>query len=349
MLRLGSTGAAVAEVRARLAHLGLLVNTSDAAVALDIYDSQVAYAVRIFQQERGITVDGLVGPETFRRLDEARWQLGDRVVSFTPGHLMVGDDVTELQRRLNQLGFNAGRPDGIFGRTTDLALREFQRGVGVSADGICALDTLRAFERLSRSIIGGDSGALREHASLASLRTGIADKVIVIDPGETVYPELTYAICVRIEGRLAALGTQVLLTRPEVPAERKTQSTIAEFANDMDADIVISLHLNQVESPKPNGISVYYFGSPDGGIHSSGGRILAELINTELIGRTDRKDCLIHARTWDLLRFTQMPTVRIELGYMSNIGDVKRLTSEPFHDAVAEGVVAALTKFCSPR
>jgi N-acetylmuramoyl-L-alanine amidase len=349
MLRLGSTGAAVAEVRARLAHLGLLNSKCDTALAIDIYDAQVAIAVRTFQQERGITVDGLVGPETFRRLDEARWQLGDRVVSFTPGHLMVGDDVTELQRRLNQLGFNAGRPDGIFGAGTDLALREFQKGVGVSGDGICALDTLRAFERLSRSIVGGDSGALREHASLASLRTGIADKVIVIDPGESVHPELTYAICVRIEGRLAALGTQVLLTRPQIPVERKTQSTHAEFANNMDADMVISLHLDEVESPKPNGISVYYFGSPNGGNHSPGGRILAGLINEELISRTDRKDCLIHARTWDLLRFTQMPTVRIELGYMSNVGDAKRLTSEAFHDAVAEGVVAALTKFCSPR
>ena len=349
MLRLGSTGAAVAEVRARLAHLGLLDNKSDNADATDVYDENVAIAIRTFQQERGITADGLVGPETFRRLEEARWQLGDRVLSFTPGHLMVGDDVTELQRRLNQLGFNAGRPDGIFGPGTDLALREFQRGVGVSVDGTCALDTLRAFERLARSIIGGDSGALREHASLASLRTGIVDKVIVIDPGESVHPELTYAICARIEGRLAALGTQVLLTRPEIPVVQKTQSTHAEFANTMDADIVISLHLDEVDSPKPNGISVYYFGLPNGGVHSPGGRILAGLINEELISRTDRKDCQIHARTWDLLRFTKMPTVRIELGYMSNVGDAKRLTSEVFHDAVAEGVVAALTTFCSPR
>ena len=69
MLRLGSTGAAVAEVRARLAHLGLLDNTSDSADAVDVYDENVAIAIRTFQQERGITVDGLVGPETFRRLE----------------------------------------------------------------------------------------------------------------------------------------------------------------------------------------------------------------------------------------------------------------------------------------
>jgi N-acetylmuramoyl-L-alanine amidase len=61
MLRLGSTGAAVAEVRARLAHLGLLDDTRDNAVPMDVYDDNVAVAVRTFQQERGITVDGLVG------------------------------------------------------------------------------------------------------------------------------------------------------------------------------------------------------------------------------------------------------------------------------------------------
>ena len=84
MLRLGSTGAAVAEVRARLAHLGLLDNSQ--VDTLSVYDESVVQAIRIFQQERGITVDGLVGAETFRRLDEARWQLGDRVVLHTGSH-----------------------------------------------------------------------------------------------------------------------------------------------------------------------------------------------------------------------------------------------------------------------
>ncbi|MGA1145490.1 MAG: peptidoglycan-binding protein, partial [Candidatus Nanopelagicales bacterium] len=86
MLRLGSSGAPVAEVRARLAHLGLC-NDLPSGVELDavVFDDELDHAVRTFQQERGITVDGIVGPDTFRRLDEARWQLGDRVLSFVPG------------------------------------------------------------------------------------------------------------------------------------------------------------------------------------------------------------------------------------------------------------------------
>ncbi len=353
MLRLGSTGAAVAEVRARLAHLGLITD-SDPTVN-NTFDADVDNAVRIFQQERGITVDGVVGPETFRRLDEARWQLGDRVLAFTAGHVMIGDDVSELQRRLNQLGFNAGRPDGIFGPATDGALREFQRGVGVSADGTCSLDTLRAFERLSRSVVGGDSGALREHAHLASLQTGIADKVVVLDPGDSPFPEITYAIAVRIEGRLAALGTQVILTRPAHTGNDDQSITVmtpaqrANFANEMAADLVISLHVDQSESSKPNGIALFYYGNPGGGNFSPSGKNLADAINEELVSRTDRKDCRTHPRTWDLLRLTTMPAARIDLGYMSNNDDSKRLQSDAFHDAIAQGVAAAITSFCAPR
>lgn len=347
MLRLGSTGAAVAEVRARLAHLGLLNNSVFETV--NVYDDNVDHAVRVFQQERGITVDGIVGPETFRRLDEARWQLGDRVLSFTAGHLMIGDDVTELQRKLNELGFNAGRPDGIFGPATDAALREFQRGVGVSADGVCGLETLRSFDRLSRSVIGGDSGALREQAHISSLQTGIADKVVVLDPGDLLYPELTHAIATRLEGRLAALGTQVILTRPATPITPGTPAQRAAFANDVTADLVVSLHVDQSDSPKPNGIAVFYFGNPSGGNHSIAGKQLAELISDELIKRTDRKDCRTHPRTWDLLRLTTMPAVRVDLGYMSNVDDSKRLSSDAFHDAIAQGIASAITAFCAPR
>ena len=229
MLRRGASGAAVAEVRARLAHLGLCADVPATATLDSVaFDDDLDRAVRAFQQERGITVDGIVGPDTFRRLDEARWQLGDRVLSYVPGHMMVGDDVTTLQRRLTELGFNSGRPDGIFGADTDHALREFQAGVGVVADGTCGPETFRAFDRLIRTVIGGNAAELREDMKLADLQTGVADKVIVIDPGSTVEPDICHAIAVRVEGRLAALGTQArspVLRAGSTPVRRSAQSS----------------------------------------------------------------------------------------------------------------------------
>jgi N-acetylmuramoyl-L-alanine amidase len=340
----------VAEVRARLAHLGLCQDIAQGDPAS--FDLDLDRAVRAFQQERGITVDGVVGPHTFRRLEEARWQLGDRVLSYVPLHLMAGDDVTELQRRLNQLGFAAGRPDGLFGVQTDAALREFQRGVGVTADGTCGPDTFRAFDRLVRTISGGSAAALREHVTVSELQTGVADKVVVLDPGDSVDADLCHAIAVRVEGRLAALGTQVLLTRPaqrEPGTARRDDPSRAQFANDVGADLVLSLHVDRVESPIPNGLVTFYFGDPRGGAHSPSGRLLAERVQEELHARTDLLDCHTHPRTWDLLRMTRMPAVRVELGYLSNEADARRLMSTAFQDVVAEGLAAAVTGFCAPR
>jgi len=350
VIRSGDTGPAVAEIRARLAHLGLashIVETDP-----DHFDSDLDRAVRAFQQERGITVDGVVGPQTFRRLEEARWQLGDRVLWFNPGHLMAGDDVAELQRRLNQLGFLADRPDGLFGAHTDEALREFQKGVGVTADGTCGPDTFRAFDRLVRTVSGGNATTLREQATLIELQTGVADKVVVLDPGNPAGGDLCHAIAVRVEGRLAALGTQVLLTRPALPLpddEGPDDRARAQFANDVGADLVLSVHVAQVVSTKPNGLVTFYFGDPHGGSHSPTGRLFAEYVQDEVHARTDLLDCHTHARNWDLLRLTRMPTVRVELGYLSNDADARRLTSPVFQDVLAEGLAAAVTRLCAPR
>ncbi|HEV8024695.1 MAG TPA: N-acetylmuramoyl-L-alanine amidase [Candidatus Nanopelagicales bacterium] len=348
MLRLGASGAAVAEIRARLAHLGLCADAPPGADPESLtFDDELDRAVREFQQERGITVDGIVGPNTFRRLDEARWQLGDRVLSYVPGHMMIGDDVTQLQRRLTELGFNPGRTDGIFGPDTDTALREFQAGVGVVSDGTCGPETFRAFDRLIRTVIGGDAAELREHVQLSDLQSGVADKVIVIDPGSTVEPDICHAIAVRVEGRLAALGTQALLTRP-AHGQHPSEAERADFANTVGADITVSIHIDRSTSAAPHGIATFYYGHPRGSLHSHAGKFLAEHVQRELLARTDRLDCRIHPRTWDLLRLTRMPAVRIEVGYISNPDDARNLTSEAFQDALAEGIAHAITAVCAP-
>ncbi len=343
-LRLGDHGPAVEDVRARLAGLGRPTAAADPTV----FDTGLDRAVRAFQQDRGITVDGIVGPTTLRRLDDARWRLGDRVLSFVPGHLVTGDDVADLQRRLTTLGFAPGRADGIFGTQTDGALREFQRGVGVLADGTCGPDTFRAFDRLARAVGGGNAASLREHLTLSELRTGVADKVVVLDPGPRTEPAVCLAIAERVEGRLAALGTQVLLTRGSLTGPVVEDPERALFANDVGAHLVLSIDVDSASSPRPNGLATFYYGDPGGPNASPSGHLLAEHVHEAVAARTDLLDCRVHPRTWDLLRMTRMPTVRVIVGYRSNAGDAARLASADFQEAVAEALAAAVTEFCTP-
>ena len=48
---------------------------------------------------------------------------------------LAREDVTNMQNKLNQMGFDAGAADGIFGPATRAALSQFQRSIGVVADG----------------------------------------------------------------------------------------------------------------------------------------------------------------------------------------------------------------------
>lgn len=355
LLRRGASGPAVAEVRARLVRLGYLPDTAHGAV----FDSATDRAVRAFQQDRGIDVDGIVGASTFRHLEEARWRLGDRVLWYSAAHPHIGDDVEDLQRRLSDFGFQLGRVDGIFGAATDAALREFQRNVGMTADGTCGYATVVALKRLRRSVRGGVPERLWDEHAHAVTRTGIGDKIIMIDPGHGG-PDpgvsghgLTEALVAddlarRIEGRLAAIGTQVIVTRP--PSQfldtEVTDTQRALIANEVRADLVVSLHTDWHLSPKAHGVATYYFGSAR--TKSALGARLAEIIQTNVTRRTDLVNCHTQAKTWDLLRLTRMPTVRVEVGYLSHAGDAARLAQPRFRDTLAEAVAASAVSFFSP-
>src|SRR3954449_13367837 len=100
LLRVGSTGPAVVAVRERLVASGDLPFGSDRS---DSFDAEVERAVRSFQQRRGLLVDGIVGPQTYRMLDGARWLLGDRILMHTPGHLPMGANFGTLAGRVQAL------------------------------------------------------------------------------------------------------------------------------------------------------------------------------------------------------------------------------------------------------
>jgi N-acetylmuramoyl-L-alanine amidase len=59
-------------------------------------------------------------------------------------------------------------------------------------------------------------------------------------------------------------------------------------------------------------------------------------------------DCRAHEKTWDLLRLTRMPAVRVEVGYLTSPADARRLGSPAFRDAVAEGLVVAIQRLYLP-
>lgn len=350
--RLGDGGEAVAEIIGKLQRLRLLDDRPRW-----VYDEATAVAVRGFQQQRGLVVDGMVGPQTYRALDEARWRLGDRLLTFVPVHPMAGDDVLALQSRLQELGFAVARLDGFFGPDTQRAVTEFQRNLGLPADGTCGPSTFKALDRIRPMATGGRPDALRASEQVRQAGPRLSGKTVVIDPGHggadfgwegngLRESEIAYDLAARIEGRLGATGVRAYLSRGR--DQGPDELARASFANETDANLCVSLHTDGSFNPDAQGVATYYYGADLHGAYSSVGEQFAGLVQREIVARTDLRNCRTHTKTWDLLRRTKMPAVRLEIGYVTNPHDASRLADPSFRDVVAEAIVVAIQRVYLP-
>jgi N-acetylmuramoyl-L-alanine amidase len=296
--------------------------------------------IRSFQQARGLSVTGLVDEVTARALEEAQWKLGDRSLNLQEPPLMHGDDVAALQSRLTEMGFDCGRVDGIYGPRTELAVKDFQKSVGATVDGKCGPATIIALIRLTKIVSGGAPSILRESANQKNRGPALANKTIVLNPDGD--DPLVYDVAVRTEGRLLALGASVFLTRGE--KNNPSESERIAFTNNSSADLMISLHEDSYKNENAHGAATYFYGSEAHGVHSIVGERFASLVQREICARTDFANCRTHAMTWDLLRLTKAPAVRIDLGYKTNPGDIGRMSRPDFRDVIAEALVIAIQR-----
>ena len=345
--KLGDRSTAIELISNTLLRLGFITAPSD------IFDEKLTQGIKAFQQERGLTATGVINEITARSLEEARFKLGDRVLSFNSSSLMRGDDVSNLQDRLIQMGFNCGKVDGIYGANTERAVKEFQKSVGIAADGKCGPATLISLMRLVKTVSGGAPNQLRETVKHSVRSPALANKVIVIDPswggqftGESangvVESEIVFDLAQRLEGRLIALGVNVVLTRSANNSPLEVDRI--KVANSVNADLVIALKVDSYKNEKANGVATYFYGRDDKGVRSVVGERFANLIQREICARTDLLNCHTHAKSWDLLRLTIAPTVRIDLGYLSNPKDAKRLAAAAFRDQLAEAMIVAIQR-----
>lgn len=359
-VRHGDRGPAVTEIRGVL--LGLDLLPSDAPTPPDEFGAEIEHAVRAFQQSRGLSVDGQVGAETWRALDAARWRLGARTLYHAIPDPLTGEDVRTLQERLLEMGYDVGRADSIYGAQTARAVAQFQREVGLSPDGTCGPHTMHALRRLGRKVVGGRPQLLRESDAIRQSGPNLMGKVIVIDPGHggsdpgVVVPEgglrwseaeLAYDLANRLRGRLVAAGMRVHLTRGPMPAAPLPDLARADLANELGGDLFISLHVDGHANPEADGVATYHYGT-DNGVTSTVGERLAGLVQREIVARTGMRNCQVHAKTWELLRLTRMPAVRVEVGYLTSPTDLARLVNPGFRDHVVEAIVAAVQRMYFP-
>ena len=146
-LKVGSTGAEVRKMQNRLKELGYLKGSADGD-----FGAATEAAVKSFQAQNGLAVDGKAGTATLNKLYSANAKKAPANVTNTPKptatpftsfkHGDTGAEIKRMQTRLKELGYLNGKADGDFGDATEAAVRYFQQRNNLTVDGKAGQKTL---------------------------------------------------------------------------------------------------------------------------------------------------------------------------------------------------------------
>ncbi|MGN0402673.1 MAG: N-acetylmuramoyl-L-alanine amidase [Acetatifactor sp.] len=167
--------------------------------------------------------------------------------------------------------------------------------------------------------------------------------LIVIDPGHGGYDvgsnvgtclekEINLAIAMKTRDRLMEMGYVVILTREDDSHLYLSDRT--DIANDIKADVCVSIHQNYFEQTDIKGVETWY-GSDDS-------QELAALIQEKVVAYTQTRSRSVQEGDLHMVRETFMPSCLIETGFISNPEERENLLDAEYQNKVATGIAEGI-------
>lgn len=109
------------------------------------------------------------------------------------------------------------------------------------------------------------------------------------------------------------------------------------FANELNADLYISIHGNIFETPDVSGTESYYYNNES--------KILAEVIHNHVVSTTGFNDRGVKKEELFVVRDTEMPSVLLEVGYLTNPKEEQLMFDDGFQYLIAESICDGIKKY----
>ncbi|NPV27029.1 MAG: N-acetylmuramoyl-L-alanine amidase CwlD [Firmicutes bacterium] len=201
--------------------------------------------------------------------------------------------------------------------------------------------------------------------AIKTLAWTVANKVIVIDPGHggidpgAVGPggglekDIALAISKRLALTLSQAGAAVIMTRETdqdlsdantgslLERKREDLARRVAIANERNADLFISIHVNKFPGSKWRGAQTFYH------LESENSRRLAVAIQTELVHNLKNTDRKAKGDAFYIMRNTEMPAVTVEVGFISNPEEEQLLQDPLYQSKVAWAIYAGIVRYYS--
>ncbi len=173
-LRLNSKGTDVRNLQQDLTTLGYYW-----AEITGNFGAKTETAVKRFQEENGLTADGVAGTKTLNAIAAAVARKGGTSASSSSAGTALklnsqGTKVSQLQTDLKQLGYYYAEITGNFGSKTEAAVKAFQKAKGLTADGVAGTRTLDAIAAAVSGAGGSSSTSSSTNMKLGSTGTAVS-------------------------------------------------------------------------------------------------------------------------------------------------------------------------------
>ena len=176
---------------------------------------------------------------------------------------------------------------------------------------------------------------------------GIENKTIVIDPGHggkdkgttsitgVFEKNLTLPTAERLANELKKKGATVILTRDS--DEFISLEARKKMAEENNADLFISLHYDSIEDHSIHGHTTYYYYDYESEV--------ARLVNEQLGNELNIRNRGFKHGDYFVLRENQVPSILLELGYLSNENEASIIQTDDFQKQAIKAITDALITY----
>ncbi|MGB3266143.1 MAG: N-acetylmuramoyl-L-alanine amidase [Microcoleus sp.] len=157
---------------------------------------------------------------------------------------------------------------------------------------------------------------------------GIQEKEIVLD--------ISYQVARLLEQQ----GVQAVMTRTD-DSEIDLQPRVS-LAERVNATLFVSIHANAINMSRPdvNGIETYYFDS---------GKDLARVIHASILDGTGAADRRVRQARFYVLRKSSMPSVLLEVGFVTGAEDAAKLSDPAYRSQMAASIARGILVYLQQR
>lgn len=171
--------------------------------------------------------------------------------------------------------------------------------------------------------------------------------------GQTILEkDIALAITYKTKEILESNGISVIMTRSDDTF--KTLQERPELANNANAAIFVSIHINSVEGiPTASGTEVYYAESNNGGTYGTTSANLAQNILDRMIANMGSVNRGVKTAEHAVTKRSLMPAALAEVGFITNETELRNMISEDYQyktaQGIAEGIMTTLQNVTVPQ